>query len=462
MLVRAVIALALAGSLAVVNTHVRGDGNGYYAWLASAVVDHDLDFRNQYQHADPIFARTYVNADGSAVAEHVTATGRVEDQWAVGAAVMWSPWFLAAHAVVRVTGADPMDGYAPVYRRFVATGALVYGLLAIWLSFIAARRIGFTARASRLSAATFWFASPLLLYAYMLPFHVHATAAFTCAAFLAYWLTRPGALRVRDWAIWGLTFGLMAMTYHVNAVLGLVTLHAALVAWRAGRRGGLIVDAAAFAASALVVATPQWIGKAIVFGSPLATGYRDEFFWSSPRLWETLFSSNHGAILWTPVIGLGLIGLVLAARRPTVRWMLAASAVFYVVIASYQNWHGLSSFGNRFFLSLTLPMVVGLAALVDRALTTARRTTARRQVWMSAVALACLLIAWNAGLAFQWLSKMIPNRGPVSLARVAQQQLQVPAMAASYGYRYFTDRQGLIREIEMRDQIENAQYKNVR
>jgi hypothetical protein len=129
-----------------------------------------------------------------------------------------------------------------------------------------------------------------------------------------------------------------------------VALHAALRSWpvRRWRLGG---DALTFAAVAVAVALPQWIGKTIVYGSPLATGYRDEFYWWSPRLLDTLFSANHGAILWTPLIAVGVIGWVLLRRDARVAWIAAASLLFYFTIASYQNWHGLSSFGNRFFIS---------------------------------------------------------------------------------------------------------------
>src|SRR5512132_3781197 len=117
--------IALLASAAAVNTHVRGDGNGYYAWLASSVVDHDLDFRNQYRHADALFRNFHIDAAGQPQPDQLTVTGRVSDQWAVGPAVLWAPWFLTAHAVVKAGGMDPQDGYAPIYRRAVATGSVV-------------------------------------------------------------------------------------------------------------------------------------------------------------------------------------------------------------------------------------------------------------------------------------------------------------------------------------------------
>jgi hypothetical protein len=214
----------------------------------------------------------------------------------------------------------------------------------------------------------------------------------------------------------------------------------------------LLGDGAMFAAVAAIVALPQWIGKSVIYGSPFATGYRDQFFWWSPRLWDTLFSSNHGAILWTPVILVGVAGLALLRRDARILWMSAAMVLFYVTIASYQNWHGLSSFGNRFFISLTLPLIIGVAAVFDRASRHGRRAA------LAAYGVSVLLIAWNAGLAFQWVSKMIPNRGPVNMNLVIVQQTQIPHYVLSYGYRYFTDRDNLIAEIERRDQAEQARH----
>jgi hypothetical protein len=447
--------LALLASLVVVNTHVRGDGNGYYAWLASAVVDRDLDFRNQYQHADPLFRNHHIDESGQTQPDLLTPTGHVGNQWAVGPAVLWSPWFLAAHAVVLVTGTDPQDGYAPIYRRFVATGSMVYGFLALVLGVSAARRFRVSAAAIRIAAILMWAGSALLMYAYMLPFHVHTSAAFTTALFLWCWIVRDGRFSRSEWAAWGMCCGLMGMSYHVDLVLGVVALHALKKSW-ASRRWHLAGDAAAFAAAALVTALPQWIGKSVVYGSPLATGYRDEFLWFAPKLFDTLFSTNHGAILWTPVIGIGVIGWAILRRDARIVWMAVAALLFYFTIASYQNWHGLSSFGNRFFISLTLPLLIGVAAVADRAIRGGRIAT------LATVIVAAMLILWNAGLAFQWVSKMIPNRGGVNFGLVVSQQFQAPRLMLTYGYRYFTDRDNLIAEIERWDQMEQSRHFNRR
>ncbi len=443
----AAIAALFAVSVVLVNPYVRGDGNGYFAWLASAVVDHDLDFGNQYRHADPLFRQAYLDEAGRPIPSALTATGHLKNQWAVGPAVLWAPWFLVAHAAVRVQGGDPQDGFAPAYRRACAVGTLFYALAAMWLSVLVAVRLNLPRSAAMGAAAAVWGASSLLVYTYALPFHVHALAAFTVAWFLWYWLAGGRFERLTQWAWWGALAGLMGMTYHVDAVFVLVVLAPALDRWRAGERGRLAAALAIFGAAGVIASLPQWIGKLIVYGDPLVTGYQDRFYWLEPKLVLLSLSPDHGVLLWTPIVGVGALGFLWVARRRRQLWWLAgACAVFYDVIASYQNWHGLSSFGNRFFVSLTLPLVIGVAVVLDAMW---RRGAGARVVAASAL---LALMAWNVGLAFQWGTKMLPNRGGVDVEQVAAQQWQVPRRMLSLVRRYLTDRDALVSEIERQDQ----------
>lgn len=443
-----VVMAGVAGGL-VVNPDVRGDGNGYYAWIASAVVDHDLDFRNQYAHGNRLFRERFEDGAGLPKPERITATGHVDNQWAVGPAVLWAPWFAAAHVVTRLTGADPQDGYAPVYRRACATGSFVYGALALWLGVLGAGCFGVRPAVAWGSALVVWGASSLLVYTLLLPFSAHAAGAFTVAWWLYFGLRRADRrLSVREWAAWGALAGLMALTYLANAVFALVAVPVWYAVWRSEGAGAAFVRAAAFLGAALVAATPHLIGKAVVYGSPWVTGYREQWHWLAPQLWNTAFSTNHGVLLWTPVMGVGLAGCSLLIRRARAVWvMVVAAAAFYLLIASYGNWHGLSSFGNRFFTAWTFLAVLGVAAIADAA---SRRPWTMR----AAVAVGCVLVVWNVALAFQWAFKMVPNRGEVDVALVVRQQWQVPTLAISVGRRYFTDRGGLVREIEDKDEQE--------
>lgn len=444
----------------LVNPYVRGDGNGYYAWLVSPVIDGDLDFTNQFRHADPLFQTLIFSADGTVRPEAVTATGRVGNQWSVGPAVMWAPWFLVAHVgvnVARMFGAGtPADGYSWPYVWLVSMGTALYGLAALWWSARIATQLGYGRRAG-LAALGVGLASSLPVYQVFLPFHVHALAACTVAAYAAFWMRRQSMSDTVDWFCWGALAGMMVQVYHLNAVL---VIPAMWQWWRVLRHrgpGAAAVSGLAFTGAAVLVGIPQLVGKAIVYGRPWITGYQDQFIWSEPRLWQTAFSANHGWILWTPVVLLAVIGWVRVWRdHPATRVWLLSVPVSYGVVASYQNWHGQSSFGNRFLLSLTVWVVVGVAALADQ---TAGHTWRRHAV----PAMLAMLIVWNLGFMFQWGTNIIPNRGAVSFREVAFNQVTVvPSQLAGFLRRYLGDREGVQDDIERTDQRERRAYEVVR
>ena len=52
--------------------------------------------------------------------------GYVRNQWSPGASLLWAPFFVAAHVVVKVTGRWPADGYSYPYRWACAFGTAVY------------------------------------------------------------------------------------------------------------------------------------------------------------------------------------------------------------------------------------------------------------------------------------------------------------------------------------------------
>ena len=168
-------------------------------------------------------------------------------------------------------------------------------------------------------------------------------------------------------------------------------------------------------------------------------------------------------LVWTPVLALAIAGLILFQRQH--RWaggLLGATfVVYYYVVASYQNWHGQSSFGNRFFVAFTPGFVIGLAILlqaVPRAL--ARPSGGTDAGWSFRSFGPCLgslivlgaLILWNAGLMFQWGTNIIPNRGPVDMRIAATNQFTVvPARLPRLLNRYFSNRDKFVREVEGKD-----------
>jgi hypothetical protein len=128
--------------------------------------------------------------------------------------------------------------------------------------------------------------------------------------------------------------------------------------------------------------------------------------------------------------------------------MLTALAYYYF-IASYPDWDGLSSYGNRFFVSLTPIFILGLAALFSTFST--RVGNASRAIAL--VGTAILLFAlWNAEFIFQWGTHMVPARGEISWREMVNNQFVAVPLGFEHSVgTYFWHRKDMMQRIEEED-----------
>jgi hypothetical protein len=454
----AVLAASLLATLPLVNPYLRGEGNGTYAYVRSLVLDGDLRFADEYRRGDPAFvSQSFRKADGQPWPPMVMPDGYLRNQWSVGPSLLWLPSFVQAHLVVRVLrelGWDvPADGYSWPYRLACALATAAYAFLGLFLAYRAAARLT-SPTPALLATAALWLASSLPVYVYFLPFYSHALASFGVSVFLWYWLTGRPFGRPRQWMVWGLLGGLV---WQLEPLAGLV-LVAAVVEWLASLRSvgapRSTASAAAFGAAALLAAVPQLVIKWIIHGSALRTGTLNRYFWDAPRLLDVGFAAEHGLFLWTPVLLLSVIGLALLCRREPVAGcgLLAAFASTYYVVACYEAWHGISSFGNRFFVCLTPAFIVGAAVALQEAHRLLAPRLRASGAWAALALPLAVLAAWNTGLIFQWGTNMVPRQGPVDFAVVARNQTTaVPRRIAALALRYVAARQQTVREQERKD-----------
>ena len=129
-------------------------------------------------------------------------------------------------------------------------------------------------------------------------------------------------------------------------------------------------------------------------------------------------------------------------------YSLLAFVIYLYAIGCYENWAGISSFGNRFFVALTPLFILGLASLFDWL----AAAWQERRAAILAVSLTVVLIIWNMGLVFQWGMHLIPARGPISWHDAAYNQVAVvPVQAARTLESYLTGRKQLMWRIEQQD-----------
>jgi hypothetical protein len=161
---------------------------------------------------------------------------------------------------------------------------------------------------------------------------------------------------------------------------------------------------------------------------------------------------------WTPILILAVAGLAFLIKRDALlgAGSLLTFLAFYYLIASYPDWDGISSFGNRFFVSLTPIFILGLAALLSSFSSWMGKST--RALAVSCPVLA-LLIVWNAGFIFQWGTHMVPARGEISWSSMIRNQfVEVPQHMTHSLETYFTRRSQMMEHIEQED-IEQQQIE---
>jgi hypothetical protein len=452
-------------TLPLANPWVRGDGVGYYAYLSSALIDHDLRFENDYLMANESFVISHVDAQGRLLPREYTKTGYVENHFTVGPAILWAPVMLAVHGSILLTdhfGAHvAADGHSRPYLLAMALTTICYGFLSLFLAFRVARKY-FDDRWSFIATVAIWMASSLPVYMYFNPSWSHAHSAFTVALFLWYWERTKLQRTTGQWAILGLLAGLMGNVYYPNVVLLVFPALEVLHIWRARQRDSdqfaipiqkLAQRCGLFVVSLFASLLPTFITRQIIYGRPFETGYPAiwSWNWTSPALLKVLFSSDHGLFSWTPVLILAAVGLPFLVKRDALlgTGSLLTFLAFYYLIASYPDWDGIASFGNRFFVSLTPIFILGLAAMLSA-------LSSRLGQTPHAVAVACpvlaLLIAWNLGFIFQWGTHMVPARGEISWsAMVHNQFVEVPHRMTHSLETYFTRRGEMMQHIEKED-----------
>jgi hypothetical protein len=449
-------------TLPLVNPWVRGDGVGYYAYARAMLIEHSLDFRDDWKSANQSFTMGRLDANGNILPEDYTVTGHIENHFTVGPAILWAPFLIAAHAAVLLVDAlgahIPPDGFSWPYLYAMAVGTAVYGFLGLWISFRLARRY-FSESAAAIATLGIWFASSLPVYMYFNPSWSHAQSAFVVALVLWCWNQTREKRSLLQWIALGLLTGLALDVYYPNFVIILLPGLESLAVYAGltprqfpGTRARFAIGNLVYGAGVFVAFLPTLITRKIIYGSGVETGYVSvwDWAWLHPRLLSVMFSSDHGVISWTPIILLAVLGLFVLVRRDKQLGiiMLCVVAAFEYFIGAYPTWDGLSSYGNRFFVSLTAIFVLGLAGGIELLAQALSAWRARALVWGATAA----LIVWNLAFIYQWGMHLVPARGPISWHQMAYNQFAVvPERIVSDIGQYFSHRRRLMKHIETID-----------
>lgn len=401
------------------------DSPSYYVYLRSAFFDADLDFGNEW-------------ATWGLPKPPTTATGRQANVHAVGAAILWSPFFVLAHGYVKLQhlfGREvyPSDGFSLPYIRSVALGSGALAVSgAVLLVSTLSRRFGGGVSALAVTASVM--SSPIPYYIFVMPGMAHAAVFSLACAFVVAWVRAEEAPSRRAWLLLGALLGALALTRWQAIVFAAFLLPLLVSALRL--KGRLAWRWLAEAAGVtLLVFSPQLAAWQVLFGSPFAVPDRQHGMdWSSPHLAEVIFSADRGLFSWTPLLALGLVGLL---GQLFSRWRGFAVASLLVFSASVwvnggvKDWAGADAFAARRF-DLVVPLfAIGIVAVTA----VAHRAIARRP-WLATASVFAVAVAWNLGLMRLYRDGVFTEAAPAEqlVARqVRQARLAIETLALQLG-----------------------------
>ena len=438
-------------TLPLLTPRIRGaDEIECFSYLRSAVFDHDLDFEDEYRwfHArDPDGLRGF---KATFLDRREPATGRPINFAPLGAALLWSPFYLVAHAAVvvaRALGAGvAADGFSWPYAAAAGFASALYGFMGLLLVHDALVRFGrFADGAAALAVAALWLGTPVLYYMTVAPAFSHATSVFAVALVLWLWLrarARDDASLV-EWAAVGTAAGLAGLVREQDLLF--LAVPAADLAWRVlrGTEGGRSLGRLAILVAAAAVAfVPQLLAYRAVNGSfgPSHLVTR-KMSYDSPHLLQVLFDPGHGLFAWSPLLLVATAGLFFAATRraPVPIVLLAGGLLLQIWInGAVESWTQAGAFGSRRFVSSTAVFAWGLAAVVG---------AAQPRFGRGAVAAGlAVFVWWNVSLMVQFGLKMMDRQG-LEWPRVAENQVvAVPPRLGRAAWLFVTDRERLVEE----------------
>ena len=371
---------------------IENDGIGYFSYLHSVVVDHDLDFTDEY---------AAVRAEGVGyyplLIESRTATGRLADYFPIGPAVVSLPVYLITLAS-RPTG-DPQFG--PPFSVTLSLVSLLVGLLAVVFSYRLASVVALPSAAliGVVGAAA---ATPFVYYLLYEPSYSHTFSACAVASFLYLWWWRRDSRSAAGWFALGVLGGLMGLVRYQDGPLILIAF------LDRPRRWWYLLP---FLAGVAIAFAPQLPVDQLLFGTWLpARPAGQELALFPGHYVQVLFSSFHGLFSWTPITLLACLGFLFVRERRLQLAFLYAFVVELVIGGAAPDWFGGYAFGMRRFISLTPFFAIGVAALAQKA--------GDRKTWST----TAVFIAWNLVLMTNF-TYVIKTSGDPGFARILTGQL---------------------------------------
>jgi hypothetical protein len=341
----------------------------YYEYLPGVFIHNDITM--SFVAKDPALYKDKIWTK-------ITPTGRSVSKMTMGLAVLYAPFFLAAHGLAEPLGYAP-DGFSDPYRFALILSSVFYATLGFWLLLKLLRKY-FARNAIAISLLAIGLGTNLYFYTTIEPPMSHAYSFFLYAAFMYAvdsWSAKP------SWgnsALTGLVGGMIILVRPTNGIIFIL-----LPLWQVDSLSALLSRLKLFlnksmklimmAIIAILVFIPQIIYWKYVTGDYFYYSYGDErFFFNDPAFLQGLFSYRKGWLVYTPVMAFSLAGIItLFFRHRKFFWPVTVFTLLnlYIIWSWWCWWYG-GGFGQRALIEsyalLSIPLTAFITYILSKKL----------------------------------------------------------------------------------------------
>lgn len=345
------------------NRVIEWDTMEYYSYLPALFIHNDLSLE---------FTEKNPELSSNRFWPHRASNGKLVLKMSSGMAIIYSPFFAAAHLLAKPLGYEP-DGFSPPYRMAISFGAIIYLTIGLFLltRFLSKHFSALTVSATMLLIVL---ATNLWYYCTVEPGMTHVynfTLIMLFVLLLDKWLLEP---KVKHSFALGLLAGLISLIRPTNALVGIFFLlwgirnlndlsqrfRFLLKNW------GMIL---VMVLLAILIWMPQMLYWKAQTGKFLYYSYSDQgFFFLKSHVIDGLFSFRKGWLIYTPIMLFAVAGLIYLKRYlPKVAIALPTYIVLniYIIFSWWTWWYG-GSYGARPMIDSYALLSIPLAAFIEQ------------------------------------------------------------------------------------------------
>jgi len=311
---------------------VYGDGAYYFSWLHSIFIDRDINFSNEYIRFN--------------LTQAFTSYGTPMNKYAIGPSLLWAPFYLWTHNLVR------QDGYTFPYQFIIGLVTVLYvitGLILLYRLLCTFTKPTIAAVTTILIAVS----TNLLFYGMIDPVNSHGLSFFAAVLFLTF------LVQDQPFGI-GIALGLLALIRPQDAIYGLL-----LIPYL--NRKNVFPIFISF----LLLFSHQLLVWYAFTGNPFISPYfagGEHYTFLTPHIIPVLFSPENGLLLYSPIFIIACIGFFHAWKKYNSYRYIAFGVLLLSVylIASWSTWNQGASYSGRMFVGMLPLLAFPLASLLER------------------------------------------------------------------------------------------------